>query len=67
MSGFDTCLVSHGGMIRALLSVFLGLHINSVRHFAQSNTGLTIVSHETVSGEPSFGLDLLNSTEHLRG
>lgn len=62
----DICLVSHGGMIRALLSVFLKLHINAVRHFAQSNTGLTIVSRETVDGEPSFGLDLMNSTEHLR-
>ena len=63
----DVCLVSHGGTIRALLSVFLGLNINAVRHFAQSNTGITIVSHETVGGEPSFGLDLLDSTEHLRG
>lgn len=61
----DICLVSHGGTIRALLSVFLGLHVSAVRHFAQSNTGITIVSHETVDGEPSFGLDLLNSTEHL--
>ena len=63
----DTCLVSHGGAIRALLSVFLDVHINAVRFFAQSNTGITIVSRETVGGEPSFGLDLLNSTEHLRG
>ena len=63
----DVCLVSHGGTIRALLSVFLGLHINAVRHFEQSNTGITIVSRETVGGEPSFSLDLLNSTEHLRG
>ena len=63
----DTCLVSHGGMIRALLSVFLTVHIDDVRFFAQSNTGVTIVSRETVDGEPSFGLDLLNSTEHLRG
>ena len=63
----DVCLVSHGGTIRALLSVFLGLNINAVRNFAQSNTGITIVSRETVGGEPSFGLDLLNSTEHLRG
>lgn len=62
----DVCIVSHGGTIRALLSVFLELHINAVRHFAQSNTGITIVSHETVNGDPSFGLDLLNSTEHLR-
>ena len=63
----DVCLVSHGGTIRALLSVFLGLHINAVRHFEQSNTGITIVSRETVGGDPSFSLDLLNSTEHLRG
>ena len=63
----DTCLVTHGGTIRALLSVFLGVHVNSFRHFATMNTGITIVSRETVNGEPSFGLDLLNSTEHLRG
>ena len=62
----DVCLVSHGGTIRALLSVFLGLNIGSVRNFAQNNTGITIVSHEMVDGEPSFGLELLNSTEHLR-
>ena len=62
----DICLVTHGGTIRALLSVFLNLHINAVRHFAQSNTGITIVSRETVGGQPSFGLDLMNSTEHLR-
>ena len=62
----DICLVTHGGTIRALLSVFLNLHINAVRHFAQNNTGITIVSRETVGGQPSFGLDLMNSTEHLR-
>ena len=62
----DVCLVSHGGTIRALLSVFLGLNIGSVRNFAQNNTGITIVSHEMIDGEPSFGLELLNSTEHLR-
>ncbi len=63
----DTCLVSHGGMIRALLSVFLKLHMDATRFFAQSNTGVTVVSREGVDGEHSFGLDLLNSTEHLRG
>ena len=63
----DVCLVSHGGTIRALLSVFLNLHVNSTRRFAQSNTGITIVSHETVGGEHSFALDLLSSTEHLNG
>ena len=63
----DVCLVSHGGTIRALLSVFLSLSINAVRNFAQSNTGITVVSHETVGGEPSFGLDLLNDVGHLRG
>lgn len=62
----DTCLVSHGGTIRALLSVFLKLHIDDTRVFAQSNTGVTVVSREVVSGEHSFALDLLNSTEHLR-
>ena len=62
----DVCLVSHGGTIRALLSVFLKIHIDATRVFAQSNTGITVVSRETVGGEPSFGLDLLNSTEHLR-
>lgn len=63
----DTCLISHGGTIRALLSVFLKVHMDSTRVFAQSNTGVTIVSREVVNGEHSFGLDLLNSTEHLRG
>ena len=62
----DTCLVSHGGTIRALLSVFLKVHIDSTRFFAQSNTGITVVSREMVNGEPIFGLDMLNSTEHLR-
>ena len=52
--------------IKALLSVFLNLHINDVRLFAQSNTGITIISRETVNAEPSFGLDMLNSTEHLQ-
>ncbi len=61
----DICLVTHGGTIRAFLSVFLELHINQTRFYAQSNTGITIVSRETVNGEPSFGLDLLNSTDHL--
>ena len=63
----DTCLVSHGGTIRALISVFMNLHINDARFFAQSNTGITIISRETVNAEPSFGLDMLNSTEHLIG
>ncbi len=63
----DVCLVSHGGTIRALLSVFLGLHINAVRDFAQSNTGITIVSREVVGDDPSFGLELLNDVGHLRG
>ena len=63
----DTCLVAHGGTIKALLSVFLDLHINKMRDFALSNAGITIVSRETVNGEPSFGLDMLNSAEHLRG
>ena len=63
----DTCLVSHGGTIRALLSVFLKIHVDATRVFAQSNTGITVVSREVVNGDPSFGLDLLNSTEHLRG
>ena len=62
----DVCLVAHGGTIRALLSVFLDHHINALRYFAQSNTGITVVSRETVDGSPSFGLDLMNSTEHLR-
>ena len=62
----DTCLVSHGGTIRALISVFMGLDIGDVRFFAQSNTGITVVSREVVGGEHNFGLDLLNSTEHLR-
>ena len=61
----DICLVTHGGTIRAFLSVFLELHMNQVRYFMQSNTGITIVSRETVHGEPSFGLDQLNSTDHL--
>ncbi len=63
----DVCLVAHGGTIRALMSVFLALHIGAVRYFAQSNTGITVVSREMVGGAPSFGLDLMNSTEHLRG
>ena len=63
----DTCLVSHGGTIRALLSVFLKIHVDATRVFAQSNTGITVVSREVVNGEHSFALDLLNSTEHLRG
>ena len=56
----DVCLVSHGGTIRALLSVFLDLPVNKTRLFAQSNTGITVVSREVVKGEDSFGLDLLN-------
>ena len=56
----DVCLVSHGGTIRALLSVFLELHVNTARLFAQSNTGVTIVSREVVSDEQSFRLDMLN-------
>ena len=63
----DVCLVSHGGTIRALLSVLLLLPISSTRCFAQSNTGITIVSAETHNVKPRFNLDLLNSTEHLRG
>ena len=62
----DTCLVSHGGMIRALLSVFLKIHIDGTRFYAQSNTGITVVSREVVNGEHSFGLDMLNNTEHLK-
>lgn len=56
----DVCLVTHGGTIRALLSVFLELHVNATRLFAQSNTGITIVSREVIGGEQSFGLDMLN-------
>ena len=60
----DVCLVSHGGTIRALLSVFLDLPVNKTRLFAQSNTGITVVSREVVKGEDSFGLDLLNFVNH---
>ncbi len=63
----DVCLVSHGGTIRALLSVFLELHVNSARLLAQSNTGITVVSREVVDGEHSFGLDMLNDVGHLVG
>ena len=56
----DVCLVAHGGTIRALLSVFLELDVNSTRLFAQSNTGITIVSREVVGDEHSFELDMLN-------
>ncbi len=63
----DVCLVTHGGTIRALLSVFLQLDVNSTVHFSQHNTGVTIVSRTTVNGEPSFRLEMMNSTEHLRG
>ena len=63
----DVCLVSHGGTIRALLSVFLELHVNQTRLFAQSNTGITVVSREVVDGEHSFALDMLNDVGHLVG
>ena len=62
----DVCLVSHGGTIRALLAVMLGLSVNATRRFAQSNTGITVVSREIVDGSASFELEMLNSTEHLR-
>ena len=63
----DVCLVSHGGTIRALLSVFLDLHVNQTRLFAQSNTGITVVSRGVVDGEHSFALDMLNDVGHLVG
>lgn len=63
----DVCLVSHGGTIRALLSVFLELHVNKARRYAQSNTAITVVSRELVKGEHSFALDKLNDVGHLVG
>ena len=61
----DVCIVSHGGTIRALLSVMLDIDINTTRRFAQSNTGITVVENNPNHQPPTFTLELLNSTEHL--
>lgn len=55
-------VVTHGGMLRALIVRFLGLPAQTMWKFRFANTGLSVV---TVFDDGSAVVDLLNDTSHL--
>ena len=55
-------VVTHGGMLRALIARFLGLPAPAMWKFRFANTGLSVVS---VFDDGSAVVDLLNDTSHL--
>jgi broad specificity phosphatase PhoE len=55
-------VVSHGGMLRALIACLLGLRVQKMWGFRFANAGLSVVSFFDDGG---VVLDLLNDTSHL--
>ena len=55
-------VVTHGGMLRALIARLLGLPAQKMWNFRFANAGLSVVS---VFAEGSAVVDLLNDTSHL--
>ena len=55
-------VVTHGGMLRALIARFLSLPAQAMWKFRFANTGLSVVS---VFDDGSAVVDLLNDTSHL--
>jgi len=60
--GGNLLVVTHGGMLRALIACLLGLPAQKMWNFRFANAGLSVVS---VFAEGSAVVDLLNDTSHL--
>lgn len=63
-SGGNLLVVTHGGMLRALIARLLGLPAQKMWSFRFANAGLSMVS---VFEDGSAVVDLLNDTSHLEG
>ena len=61
-SGGNLLVVTHGGMLRALIACLLGLPPQKMWNFRFANAGLSVVS---VFDDGTAVLDLLNDTSHL--
>ncbi|MDE2965494.1 MAG: histidine phosphatase family protein [Acidobacteriota bacterium] len=61
-SGSNLLVVTHGGMLRALIARLLGLSAQKMWKFRFANAGLSLVS---VFDDGSAVVDLLNDTSHL--
>lgn len=61
-SGGNLLVVTHGGMLRALIARLLGLPPQKMWSFRFANAGLSLVS---VFDDGSAVVDLLNDTSHL--
>lgn len=61
-SGGNLLVVTHGGMLRALIARLLGLSAQKMWKFRFANAGLSVVS---VFDDGSAVVDLLNDTSHL--
>lgn len=61
-NGANFLVVTHGGMLRALIARLLGLPAQKMWNFRFANAGLSVVS---VFAEGSAVVDLLNDTSHL--
>lgn len=61
-SGRNLLVVTHGGMLRALITRLLGLPAQKMWKFRFANAGLSVVS---LFEDGSAVMDLLNDTSHL--
>ena len=61
-NGGNVLVVTHGGMLRALITSLLGLPAQKMWKFRFANAGLSVVS---VFDDGSAVVDLLNDTSHL--
>ncbi len=61
-SGGNLLVVTHGGMLRALIACLLGLPAQKMWKFRFANAGLSVAS---VFDDGSAVVDLLNDTSHL--
>lgn len=61
----STLIVTHGGVIRVLLSVFLGLPLENRFNFWLENCGINIARFDREKGR--FKVDCINDSAHLEG
>lgn len=59
----NTVIVTHGGVIRTLLSVFLGLPIENRFNFLMDNCGITSVSYDSIKDR--YKVNGVNDSSHL--
>lgn len=59
----STLVVTHGGVIRVLLSVFLGLPLENRFKFELNNCGITAVQYDAIKGY--FKVICVNDSSHL--